>query len=419
MSERDQVERRFRDSIALDAFRELLRSAEDEGFKLRYHVHGSKKAVHFVAGDGLHPFAAIANNSHLKFYIRGPVLKSNPGLYERATLEFNAVEPNDKGEYRVDRRTPDEVRDLIAWLREQNVWHIGTNTENRRNSEKLDVGKVYSRQTLIESFSIQDATINNGVFRPKGSKSIWLFVTRHKTRDRVQYEDRLDGDLLHWEGQVSGRTDKMIIEHEYNGDELLLFYRESKHEHPSAGFLFEGSFRYISHKPGRPSRFVFQRCGSAAIEELVREIDEQFDPNGMEDGRQKILSMIVRRQGQAAFRRKLMKVYDGACAITECKIEPLLEAAHISPYLGPETNDVTNGLLLRADIHTLFDLGLITIDSQFQIEVSARLDSTEYSSLAGKRISQTAAAGDMPSLKALASHRERHCSGKRSQKPVH
>ncbi len=50
-----------------------------------------------------------------------------------------------------------------------------------------------------------------------------------------------------------------------------------------------------------------------------------------------------------------MDAYGGRCAVTNCDIEDVLEAAHISPYNGPSTDQVYNGLLLRTDIHTLFD----------------------------------------------------------------
>ncbi|WP_200883691.1 HNH endonuclease [Archangium violaceum] len=51
--------------------------------------------------------------------------------------------------------------------------------------------------------------------------------------------------------------------------------------------------------------------------------------------------------------------YGGRCALTDCEEPRVLEAAHIFPYHGPQTNHVTNGLLLRADLHVLFDLGLL------------------------------------------------------------
>lgn len=101
--------------------------------------------------------------------------------------------------------------------------------------------------------------------------------------------------------------------------------------------------------------------------ELAFKTLSTFDPTSLEDGRQKIKQMVTLRQGQPAFRKALMMAYERRCAITGCTIEAVLEAAHISPYDGKKTNDVTNGLLLRADIHTMFDLGLIKVYGDYRI----------------------------------------------------
>ena len=58
-----------------------------------------------------------------------------------------------------------------------------------------------------------------------------------------------------------------------------------------------------------------------------------------------------------------MTDYEGKCAVTGCDVPDVLQAAHIFPYMGPETNHPSNGLL-RADIHTLFDLGLIELSQR-------------------------------------------------------
>jgi putative restriction endonuclease len=80
-----------------------------------------------------------------------------------------------------------------------------------------------------------------------------------------------------------------------------------------------------------------------------------------------------------------MHTRDGAL-FTGCDASSALEAAHICPYRGLETNSVANGLLLRADVHTLFDLGLIAIDSSdMTIILSPSLSSGHYSTLAGKQ----------------------------------
>jgi hypothetical protein len=67
------------------------------------------------------------------------------------------------------------------------------------------------------------------------------------------------------------------------------------------------------------------------------------------------------RLGQADFREALVRVYGGRCAISECRVDAALSAAHILDYSQSECQDVWNGILLRADIHLLFDRHLLRI----------------------------------------------------------
>ncbi|WP_418132204.1 HNH endonuclease (plasmid) [Variovorax sp. 375MFSha3.1] len=104
-----------------------------------------------------------------------------------------------------------------------------------------------------------------------------------------------------------------------------------------------------------------------------------FDPS--EDARRRIMAAIVQRDGQPEFRKALLTAYGGACAISGCRVEALLEAAHIIPYKGVHTNLVGNGLLLRSDLHKLFDLHLLCVDSRTRkIRLSAALGNSEYAS---------------------------------------
>jgi putative restriction endonuclease len=110
-----------------------------------------------------------------------------------------------------------------------------------------------------------------------------------------------------------------------------------------------------------------------------KETPESFDPTSQADARDKVLREIVRRRGQRVFRTKLLRIYGGRCAITACPIEAILEAAHVTPYLGPDTNKAGNGMLLRADIHTLWDLGLIAINPvSMRIWISPNLVGSKY-----------------------------------------
>ncbi|HEX2347860.1 MAG TPA: hypothetical protein VHI51_05425 [Ktedonobacterales bacterium] len=123
----------------------------------------------------------------------------------------------------------------------------------------FEAGATYTRAELKERFNITDQTLYTGIFRPAGYDSIWLFVTERKTADMTAYTDWLDGNILYWDGQTSGRNDKSIIEHERIGQELLLFYRANKVEYPGGGFRYEGRFRYSSHTGANPTHFILQR----------------------------------------------------------------------------------------------------------------------------------------------------------------
>ena len=79
------------------------------------------------------------------------------------------------------------------------------------------------------------------------------------------------------------------------------------------------------------------------------------------------------RIGQGAFRLSVTDAYEKRCAITGEKTLPVLEAAHIKPYAEAGPNLTANGLLLRSDMHKLFDDGYLTITPSFKVEVSKRI----------------------------------------------
>ena len=93
------------------------------------------------------------------------------------------------------------------------------------------------------------------------------------------------------------------------------------------------------------------------------------------------------RHGQDAFRRKLLEAYEGRCAITTCDIPETLQAAHIIGHRGLATNTPSNGMLLRADIHLLYDHGLLSVEpDKLRVVVSSKLSNSEYSELEGRKL---------------------------------
>lgn len=111
---------------------------------------------------------------------------------------------------------------------------------------------------------------------------------------------------------------------------------------------------------------------------------------------------VVQRQGQPRFREQLMQLYDRQCAVSRCDVTDVLEAAHILPYRGPHTNDLSNGIILRADLHILFDEGLLAIDdSSLSVLLSPSISSNKfYSEFRGMELHPSAEKIDPELLRA-------------------
>ena len=117
-----------------------------------------------------------------------------------------------------------------------------------------------------------------------------------------------------------------------------------------------------------------------------QELTSVIPPDGEIDARKRLAQEIVVRRGQSRFRGQLLEAYDGRCAISGSSTQEVLEAANIRSYMGDYSDSVTNGLLLRADIHTLFDLGLIWVERGI-VATASHLRKTEYGQFIGKQIS--------------------------------
>lgn len=101
--------------------------------------------------------------------------------------------------------------------------------------------------------------------------------------------------------------------------------------------------------------------------------------------------MVLPRLGQGSFRVMVTDAYQRRCAVTQERTLPALEASHIRPYSASGPHNVKNGILLRSDIHRLFDNGYVTVTTDLRFEVSKRIkeefeNGRDYYDLSGKRI---------------------------------
>ena len=114
---------------------------------------------------------------------------------------------------------------------------------------------------------------------------------------------------------------------------------------------------------------------------------------------------IKQRRGQPDFRRRLLSAYGGVCSVTGSNATEALEAAHITPVAHNGSMAISNGILMRADVHTLFDLGLLTINPKtMRVELSESLRNTDYAYLHDKKINLPKLESNFPSGGGLSIH---------------
>lgn len=122
--------------------------------------------------------------------------------------------------------------------------------------------------------------------------------------------------------------------------------------------------------------------------------------------------LVKGRLGQGAFRVLVTDAYQRRCAVTGERTLPVLEAAHIKPYARSGPNLTQNGLLLRSDLHKLFDLGYLTVTPELRVEVSKRIkeeyeNGREYYAHHGQRLAVIPRSSDeQPSRQFLEWHNQ-------------
>jgi putative restriction endonuclease len=122
-------------------------------------------------------------------------------------------------------------------------------------------------------------------------------------------------------------------------------------------------------------------------------------------------TVMRRRLGQGAFRLAVTDGYGRRCAVSGERTLPILDAAHIRSFASGGEHAVSNGLLLRTDIHKLFDRGYVTFDSELRFAVSERLkadfdNGVHYYAMQGTTLARPIAGFDPPSSEALRWHRD-------------
>lgn len=265
-----------------------------------------------------------------------------------------------------------------------------------------------------------------GIHKPAGQ--IYALAVRSSNHDR--YEDQPvyelgDGTWIMVYCEHEGEQGRKAASGKYNeslrnclrdGVPVGVFEKARQGSYRCWGLAFVESYDsgarvFTLHGPVRPDQpadfwlntQADEALGEGAPLEFSEDVEEE--PMSCEDLRTRVTVTTTVREGQGAFRRSLIEAYSGACAITGYQVETVLQAAHIMSYRGPQSHRVSNGLLLRADIHLLFDAHELTIcPDDMTVRLSAELNSSPYRELERRRIRLPGRRSDEPSPERLAAH---------------
>ena len=257
--------------------------------------------------------------------------------------------------------------------------------------DTLKISSAYERPELARLWGLGGfQALGRGVYTPRETKAVVLFVTHEKQQCLTQYIDYIQDDLLFWEGENGHGNDNRIANASQNGDEIHLFYRERHH----SPFIYHGRviLTHWERLADRPSRFVFK------LVSLVPAVSLTYDNTPMhakeiadfEQADEAIYAMSAaglnsidkeiiaksRGLGQRYFRGSLLKLWDGECAVTGTRNPEVLRASHIKPWKSStltEKIDPFNGLLLIPNLDTLLDAGLASFADNGQMLLSSRL----------------------------------------------
>jgi putative restriction endonuclease len=301
------------------------------------------------------------------------------------------------------------------------------------------VARLRADGPAVEEFVLWRPASDSGYIAPVGPGEPVILTSRFD--GRPDYRTAIGGgvfsgrsrmtlsELWEWFGQASGArsiqelraTFKFMIGQEISSaddpevDTLLLYHARFFRDEEVVE-LAVNETQFILHQ----GRYV-QLGGLPPTDTFVRSVLTYFQPRSdpeADEVAQIVLGTIraaartvVPRLGQGAFRAMVSDAYAHQCALTGYRVRPVLEAAHIKSYSSGGEHRLDNGLLLRSDVHTLFDRGFISFAEGGRLLVSPQLrerfgNGDWYYERAGMELAKPRRAVDAPNEDYLAWHRQ-------------
>jgi hypothetical protein len=208
-------------------------------------------------------------------------------------------------------------------------------------------------------------------------------VRRGRSRATAQCKIAIAGDTVDLD-YATRSCRQFNVDHDMELGVLRLHFTDSDRRHVAA----RQGRPFVEWKQDGASQFE-----DAKIQILGIEIEstDRMRLSATQSKAERALRRVLTRPGQPFFRGSLRAIYDGRCCISGCGARQALEGAHIRRYTGTSSDALTNGLLLRRDLHALFDCWLVTIEPttrQVRIAKDVRASGgAEYSALHGRTLS--------------------------------
>lgn len=264
----------------------------------------------------------------------------------------------------------------------------------------LTVGEMF----LFKLHAPRSVIAGGGFFSRAAQLPVRLAWEAFGYGNGVQSEAELQARLRHYRGHVSeGAITNIILSEPFffpDGKEIPLpsdfprniqFGKGYELESASGARLFQQVGERLAQAPMRnpgPAQFTVMTAG------------ERFGPP----------RAVAPRMGQGGFRVGVLENYRRRCAISGERTIPVLEAAHIRRYTDGGGHELRNGLLLRSDLHRLFDRGYLAVDpGDRRVLVSPRIreefeNGRDYYALHGRTLAPPAKPNDAPDPDSLEYH---------------
>lgn len=235
----------------------------------------------------------------------------------------------------------------------------------------LEIEHTYTTDDLSTIIGVDPVSMQRkGVITRKDSNLLIILVTLQKRSDATPYNDHLDGSVLHWEGQTRGKHAERYMQ--AGTHEVFTFIRQQ----PRTPYTYYGRavpLRFRIHPPGRPSQVelhlyeyeaILEQAHTYASDSVVAMTDTPYSPR-LPLYTDKVRPTLI-RTAQSSYRKEVLDLWGNKCSVTGVEETKVLIASHIKPWRESklaERVDARNSLLLSPTYDKLFDLGLISFDS--------------------------------------------------------